>query len=157
MDKKEQIQALNEQMRTFIGTKVIRAVEMNRQEYNDLRGWTVPSDENPEDEGYLVEYQNDSQSNVSGFDGYISWSPTKPFDEAYRLAETPLDRMIIERDHLEEKVDKLTEFLRSDKLDGFSQEYIDLMTQQRNLMDDYLCVLEQRIDMVEEGSHVDTE
>lgn len=36
-------------MKQYIGTKLVNAKPMTRQEYNDLRGWTVPSDENPND------------------------------------------------------------------------------------------------------------
>ena len=61
-------------MKKYIGTKMIKAREMNRGDYNKYRGWTVPADENPEDEGYLVRYS----------DGYESWSPKKQFEEAYR-------------------------------------------------------------------------
>ncbi len=72
-----------------IGTKLINAVPMTRQAYNDLRGWTVPADENPADEGYLVEYLDGGKANVPGYDGYVSWSPKDVFDRAYR----PTDRM----------------------------------------------------------------
>lgn len=61
-------------MEKYIGTKMIEAKPMNRGEYNKYRGWNIPEDENPEDEGYLVKYQ----------DGYESWSPKKQFEEAYR-------------------------------------------------------------------------
>lgn len=58
----------------YIGTKRIEATPMTRLSYNDYRGWTMPEDENPTDEGYLVRYS----------DGYISWSPKKQFEDAYR-------------------------------------------------------------------------
>ena len=61
-------------MKQFIGTKIIKAKPMSKFEYNSFRGWQIPKDENPADEGYLVEYS----------DGYISWSPKKQFEEAYR-------------------------------------------------------------------------
>lgn len=144
MNREEQIKTLQEQMRTFIGTKVIRAVKMNRQEYNDLRGCTVPSDENPEDEGYLVEYQNDSQTNVEGFDGYISWSPTKPFMEAYHLAETHVDRLIIEMRDLQEKIEKLTKFIHKGKPEFMSEKHFDLLISQRHFMLQYMSILEMR-------------
>lgn len=69
---------------THIGTKLINAKPMNRQEYNDLRGWAVPLDENPADEGYLVEYLDGGRPNVPGFAGYVSWSPKDVFERAYR-------------------------------------------------------------------------
>lgn len=71
-------------MNTYIGNKVIQAKPMTRQEYNTLRGWTVPVDENPADEGYLVEYMDGGQPNLPGFAGYVSWSPTDVFERAYR-------------------------------------------------------------------------
>ena len=71
-------------MQQFIGTKIINAERMNRQQYNDLRGWTVPADENPEDDGYLVEYVDGGKANVQGYVGYVSWSPAAVFNNAYR-------------------------------------------------------------------------
>ena len=64
-------------MKQYIGTKIIKAKPMTRGEYNTFRGWKIPENENPADEGYLVEYS----------DGYISWSPKKQFDEAYRRCD----------------------------------------------------------------------
>ena len=53
-------------------------------EYNDLRGWTVPSDEDGNDAGYLVEYIDGGKSNVFGYNGYVSWSPADVFEKAYQ-------------------------------------------------------------------------
>lgn len=57
-------------MEDYVGTKVITAKSMNRGEYYELRGWTMPANENPSDSGYLVKYE----------DGYISWSPKEVFE-----------------------------------------------------------------------------
>lgn len=65
-------------MKTYIGTKIIDARPMTRGEYNIFRGWQIPENENPEDEGYLVKYP----------DGYISWSPKPVFEEAYRECDS---------------------------------------------------------------------
>lgn len=70
-------------MKTYIGTKIIKAKPMNRLDYNNYRGWSLSSDENGEDEGYLVEYIDSPNSNHSKHDGYISWSPKEVFDDAY--------------------------------------------------------------------------
>ena len=70
-------------MKTYIGTKVVRAVAMTRFAYNALRGWMVPADENGADEGYLVEYLDGGKPNVPGYAGYVSWSPKEQFDKAY--------------------------------------------------------------------------
>lgn len=63
----------------YVGTKQIEARPMTRGAYNYYRGWPIPSDEDPNDNGYLIKYS----------DGYESWSPEKQFDEAYR----PCDNM----------------------------------------------------------------
>lgn len=70
-------------MRTYIGTKVVHATPMNRKDYNTYRGWQVPADENPQDEGYLVEYADGGKSNHPRHVGYISWSPKDVFERAY--------------------------------------------------------------------------
>ena len=72
------------QTQAYIGTKQVCGAPMNRLEYNQLRGWTVPADENPDDEGYLVEYLDGGAPNHKDFAGYISWSPKKQFEDAYR-------------------------------------------------------------------------
>ncbi len=64
-------------MKSYIGTKIIKAEKMTRGDYNKYRGWQIPKDENPLDEGYLVKYK----------DGYISWSPKETFERAYREAK----------------------------------------------------------------------
>ena len=74
-------------MKPYIGVKQIRAKAMTREEYNELRGWTVPADENPDDAGYLVEYVDGGQSNHTDFAGYIRWSPKDVFERAYRVTE----------------------------------------------------------------------
>ena len=71
-------------MNRYLGTKLINAKPMTRQAYNDLRGWTLPADENGADEGYLVEYIDGGKANHPDFGGYISWSPADVFDRAYR-------------------------------------------------------------------------
>ena len=60
-------------MKKYIGTKLVQARPMTRGAYNRYRGWENPADENPEDEGYLIQYP----------DGYVSWSPKGMFDHSY--------------------------------------------------------------------------
>ena len=62
-------------MKDYIGVKVVAAEPMSRGAYNEYRGWKIPSDENPEDEGYHIRYS----------DGYESWCPK--YDEAYRRCD----------------------------------------------------------------------
>ena len=71
-------------MKKYIGTKVIKARAMNRGDYNEYRGWGIPADENPADEGFLVEYVDGGHANHPGHKGYISWSPKDVFNRAYQ-------------------------------------------------------------------------
>lgn len=74
-------------MKQYIGTKLINAKPMTRGEYNKYRGWEVPDNENPEDAGYLVEYQDSPIANTPDHAGYVSWSPKDVFDKAYRQSD----------------------------------------------------------------------
>ena len=71
-------------MKKYTGTKVVTATPMNRGHYNAYRGWELPSDENGDDEGYIVEYMDGGKPNHPDHKGYISWSPKEQFDNAYR-------------------------------------------------------------------------
>ena len=64
-------------MRRYIGVKIIDAKPLNRRDYCEFRGQKVPSDENGDDEGHLVRYEDD----------YVSWSPADPFSGAYRRTD----------------------------------------------------------------------
>ena len=64
-------------MEKYIGIKQIEAKQMNLGEYNEYKGWTIPEDEDPLRDGYLVKYSND----------YETWSPIEAFQEAYFLLD----------------------------------------------------------------------
>jgi hypothetical protein len=83
-------------MKQYIGVKIINAKPMNRQEYNDFRGWKLPEDENGADEGYLVEYVDGGQANTEQYEGCVSWSPKDVFERAYRQTEGMTFGMAIE-------------------------------------------------------------
>lgn len=69
---------------SYIGVKMISAVPMTRLAYNELRGWAVPDNEDPTDDGYLVEYHDGGAANHAKYAGYISWSPKDVFERSYR-------------------------------------------------------------------------
>lgn len=71
-------------MQKFIGTKILFAIAMTLGEYNTKRGWPMPADEDPQTEGYLVEYTDGGKPNHPAHNGYISWSPKEQFERAYR-------------------------------------------------------------------------
>lgn len=60
-------------MKPYIGVKKIEADPMTRGDYNTYRGWQIPTDENPDDEGYHVKHA----------DGHESWSPKEDFENTF--------------------------------------------------------------------------
>lgn len=131
-------------MKKYIGTKQVEAMPMTLGEY------IVRSGRNPYEKdgkmhggnepGYLVKYK----------DGYESWSPAEPFEEAYKASDTFLDRLIIEREDLSERLSKLRQFIESPKfLEVVKDEYQrQLLSKQESSMHEYLEILEERIKLL---------
>lgn len=71
------------QFDNYIGTKSVNGSPLTKAKYCKLRGWPVPVNEDPDEEGYLVEYPHSTPNNEQ-FCGYITWSPKIPFEDAYR-------------------------------------------------------------------------
>lgn len=63
----------------YIRCHIVKATPMTRGCYNKFRGWEMPANENPDDEGYHVVYP----------DGYESWCPKAQFE----AAGCPIDGM----------------------------------------------------------------
>lgn len=59
-------------MQKYIRYHIVEAEPMTRGDYNKHRGWEIPANENPADEGYHVVYP----------DGYESWCPKAQFEAA---------------------------------------------------------------------------
>jgi hypothetical protein len=71
-------------LKLHIGTKLIAATIMTLGDYNIHQGWTIPEDQDPDEVGYLVEYQDGGKANHPDHKGYISWSPKEVFENAYQ-------------------------------------------------------------------------
>lgn len=98
-------------MQKYIGVKQVKSNPMTRGEYNDYRGWAVSEDENPNEEGYLVKYE----------DGYVSWSPKETFEKSYHIVGVrPLN-------------DTVLLMVSTDYKDRFKAEYIQLKTRLKGL------------------------
>jgi hypothetical protein len=131
-------------MKTYTGTKTIKATPMTKAQYCEYRGWKVPKDEDPNEEVYLVEYEADilSKPNHPDHVGYISMSPKHVFDKAYRPSETYMDRLLIERDELEGKFKKLVIALDTNQV---PHSEITILVAQAKVMGEYLKILNKRI------------
>jgi len=66
-------------MKSYLGVNMLKAQPMTLGEYNTHRGWEIPTNEDPNTEGYLVEYP----------DGHQSWSPAAVFETSYLELNEP--------------------------------------------------------------------
>lgn len=86
---------LEARIRRFTGVKQytchkqVLARPMTRGAYNELQGWQLPADQDPLDQGYLVEYLDSPNPNHKDFEHYISWSPKDVFDAGYTETTSP--------------------------------------------------------------------
>lgn len=124
-------------MKKYLGTKLVTAKPMTRAEAEVvLVKFIKPAKQEYSGEGYLVRYE----------DGYQSWSPKEVFDKAYKPADNFLDRLIIERDEVQQRLSSLTSALMQEDFQekvGSKQYY--WMQEQRNAMEIYVEVLNKRI------------
>ena len=130
----------------YEGTKRLYATTMNRGDYNDYRGWEVPADENPADEGYLVEYVDGGQSNHLDHAGYISWSPKDVFERAYKpILEPHQQRVVDEKAELDERLDKLDVFFSGPIFTTLPEAEQQRLGRQAVAMRSYSEILSERI------------
>ena len=124
-------------MKKYLGTKLVTAKPMTREDAEAVLGKFIkPAKQEYSGEGYLVRYE----------DGYQSWSPKEVFDKAYKPADNFLDRLIIERDEVQQRLSSLTSALMQEDFQekvGSKQYY--WMQEQRNEMEIYVEVLNKRI------------
>ena len=97
----------------YIGIKLVEAEPMTRGAYNEYRGWTIPENENPDDEGYLVKYS----------DGYEAWCPKNQFEES----NTPVGENLL--------ADTVPLMTSADYKDRFRAEYHQLVYRFRRLIE----------------------
>lgn len=129
----------------YIGTKSVLATTMTRGEYNEYRGWQIPENEDPSEQGYLVEYVDGGKPNDERHQGYISWSPRDVFEQSYHQSQTPQDRVRLEQRELYTKLDALENFLNKGQPSFIDDEQWALLQEQQKHMDAYNDVLVKRI------------
>lgn len=132
---------MNKEMKQYTGTKTVKAMPMTMGEAYErklLKEGVRPSECETDKAGYLVEYEG----------GYQSWSPAEPFEKAYKLSETFLDRLCIEYTELMERAEKYNDFLASNKVKELDRTSQALLSAQSGLMYQYGFVLGDRMDIV---------
>ena len=121
-------------MKNYIGTKEVKAQPMTAEEAIE-KGYKV---NNHTGDGYEVEYQ----------DGYKSWSPKEVFEEAYKLADSFKDRVVLEQQELDVKFIKLNAFFFGDKSCQLDTLNFALLKCQLDAMKAYNGILCQRISLI---------
>lgn len=81
-DKLKKIEPL-----VLFGGKLVEAYQMTRKEYNILRGWDLPFDENGEDEGFLLNSLTNAKPNTDFLDGYVSWVTKEQKESEFRVTK----------------------------------------------------------------------
>ena len=103
-------------MKSYLGVKILMAEPKTLGDYSVLRGWTIPDNEDPDREGYLVQYP----------DGYEIWSPKEAFESAYLPLENPtkitpseIDTFVLPSE--DSQLDEKTTLVKINTVTGFVQ------------------------------------
>ena len=118
-------------MKKYIGTQQVDAESMTMEEAykrKKKKKNKVPNDSEKDNPGFYVKYQDD----------YESWLPAETFCKIYKIAETPLERMIIEYQELRNKIDNLKNSL------NYKMQI--LIEMQHRVMIEYSLILKERIE-----------
>lgn len=125
-------------MKKYQGTKEVHAEPMMLGDFIETRKRNPYANDSAQhdlsENGYLVVYE----------DGYESWSPKEAFDKAYRPVETFVERLYVEKKQLEQRVDKLQDFIHSDKFKDLELWERESMYEQLALMRAYCNIVNQR-------------
>lgn len=128
-------------MKKYIGTNQVKATPAIRKGGKIyLPTDVIPRTMEPVEEGYKVIYE----------DGHGNWLPKDVFEKVYKLADTFLDRLIIEQKELAGKLEELCLFVDSHE---FKETVKDenqrrLLLVQREHMGEYLNILNQRVNLL---------
>ena len=130
--------------KTYINTQICQASPMTLGEYNKLRGWKIPKDENPKSLGYLVQASDQSTQ---------TWA-AKGLFEANNVEVTDAEglaphqqRVLAERTLLNTKLNKLVSFTRQPNFLAVPHSERELLISQSRAMTAYLNKLDKRIDL----------
>jgi hypothetical protein len=69
-------------VKQYVGVQILHAEPMKRADYCKLRGWDLPTNENGEDEGFLVENRALARNTAAPpYSGHISWQTKEQFNQ----------------------------------------------------------------------------
>ena len=125
-------------MKKYIGIREVEATPawfINGVTYE--KDGVVPRSMNRKD-GYNVAYQGTSHK---------EWVPKEVFESTYQLYDTFYDRLSVEKSVLSERLEKLSNFITSDKFEDIVTdcEQRELLRNQKDVMEKYLQILERKV------------
>ena len=126
-------------MKKYIGTQQVEAKSMTMGEAykrNLLQKGKVPNDSEKDNSGFYVRCQ----------DGCENWLPAETFCKIYKIADTPLEKMIIEHQELRDKINKLKEIRCRKEFCDFDYKQRILLKMQLRSMTEYSLILKERIE-----------
>ena len=133
-------------MKKYISTMQVVAEPMTMgeaYEKNLLRAGRVPNESEKTKAGYHVKYD----------DYHEGWSPAELFEKAYRVTDTPLDR-IIEENELSDRLERLYAFICSDTFKELDSTTRAMLAVQYSSMSAYyhiLCLLSTKMESKDGG------
>ena len=132
-----------DKMIQFTGTKTVKACPMTLGDAEKVLKRHIDTsavEGREKTPGYLVEYGENG-------DNYYSWSPKDVFERAYRVSETHIDRMYIEKEQLKERYLKGREFTFTQMFRKLPERKQALLRGQLDTMENYLYTLTERIEL----------
>lgn len=130
-------------MKQYTGTKNVKAEPMTYGEAH--KAGLI------RENAYIEEYNDNEGYKVVYNDGYTSWSPKQVFEDAYKVSETALDRMLIEGRELTTRYEKACNFVGSDKFKELDTVSRSLLEAQISVMEDYMHIHNFRYTKMESG------
>jgi len=127
-------------MKTYIGTKTVKAQLTTRAEYVEYQGWELPAHEDGTDEVYLVEYpvEANTKPNHKDHEGYVAMSPKEVFEKYYKPANDYKERLVIEINELNAKITLLSRALKNndvpDSARAILHEQLEVMIQYSDIL-----------------------
>lgn len=134
--------------KSYVCHKNVLAVPMKRGIYNKYQGWLISENENPEDDGYLVEYVGTPGApNHHDHDFYISWSPKAVFEQGYEEIKpsTPKERVQVEAKGVDLLIFNLGQLLGKPQPTFISNTQWYLLKLQFDYMNGYSNILAMRL------------
>lgn len=131
-------------LKTYINTQICQGSPMTLGEYNKLRGWKIPKNQDPDSQGYFVYVTEYLTQTWIAKDQFEANSIEVDETEGLRPFE---QRVLAERVALNDRLNKLLDFTRQPNFLAVAYSERELLLAQTRAMTAYLNKLDKRIDL----------